>query len=96
MAVVKTVTIQIGNSDDKLTQDEWAEFVDMMDTVIRRESGSVHFMGAPPNYLKWQNAAWVVMVNNDEVEGLKAAVSDVRLRFRQQSAAFTVGITEFV
>lgn len=93
---MKTITIQIGNSDDKLTQGQWAEFVDMMDTTIRREAGSVHFMGAPPNWLKWQNVAWVVMVNNDEIESLKAAVLDVRLRFNQDSAAFTVGETEMI
>lgn len=93
---MKTVTIQIGNSDDKLSQGRWAEFVDMMDTTIRRESGSVHFMGAPPNWMKWQNAAWVVMVNDNEVQYLKSAVSKVRMLFDQDSAAFTVGETELI
>jgi len=93
---MKTITIQIGNSDDKLTQDQWAAFVDQMDTAVRCEAGLVHFMGAPPNYLKWQNAAWVVMVNAGEVDTLKAAVKGVRTKFDQESAAFTVGETEMI
>lgn len=93
---MKTVTIQISNTDDKLTQTEWAAFVLMMRNQILQHCGVVHFFGAPANWERWQNAAWVVTCEDDDLSRLKAAVVDARNTFNQDSAAWTEGDTQFV
>jgi len=50
---MKTITIQIGNSDDKLSQASWSEFVERARQLISVHSRVVHFFGAlPKNPLK--------------------------------------------
>ena len=93
---MKTITIQIGNTDDKLTQAEWAAFVLMMKTMILGHCQQVHFFGGSNNWERWQNVAWVVMCASEKLEALKAAVADARNVFGQESAAWTVGDTEFI
>jgi hypothetical protein len=92
---MKTVTIQIGNSDDKLTQTEWAAYVLMMRTNILQHCTAVHFFGAPANWERWQNVAWVVVCEDAKLAALKAAVTDARSTFNQDSAAWTEGETQF-
>lgn len=95
-----TVTIQIGNTDNKLSQATWAEFVARMNYVLNvgvgEESLVIHFFGAPPNYSEHQNAAWVVECANRYFLKLRENVSRTRQEYNQDSAAMTVGDTEFV
>jgi hypothetical protein len=92
-----TLTIQIGNSDDKLTQVEWSAFV----SAIRQESilkncVQIHFAGAPRNDERWQNFCFVVECQPEQVAPLKASLTDIRKVFNQDSVALTIGETEFV
>ena len=91
-----TVTIQIGNSDDKLTQPEWAAYVLAMRNHILTYAAQVHFFGAPANWERWQNVAWVVEVSENNTPGLKQAIEIVRKTFRQESVAWTDGTTELI
>jgi hypothetical protein len=93
---MKTVVIQIGNTDDKLTQIEWSAFVLMTRTMILAHCKQVHFFGAPANWERWQNVAWIVEVEDGNKDKLRAAVADARQTFRQDSAAWTEGDTQFV
>lgn len=93
---MSTITIQIGNSDDKLPQREWRAFVIAVRNAIRKHAKTVHFFGAPANYELWQNVAWVVECGEEALPALRAAISEVRITFRQDSAAFTVGFTSFI
>lgn len=43
---MKTATIQIGNSDDKLTQSEWSDFVSAIKDAVQRFSERIHFLAA--------------------------------------------------
>ena len=65
-----TVTIQIGNSDDKLTQKQWANFVNEVRSLIV-QTGETHFDGGSRNDARWQNFCWVVAVPLDHLEKLK-------------------------
>ena len=91
-----TVTIQIGNTDDKLGQVEWAAYVLGMKTNILPYVVQVHFFGAPANWERWQNAAWVVEVSESNVPVLKKSVESIRKVFRQESVAWTEGTTELI
>lgn len=95
-----TVTIQIGNSDNKLTQEEWALFVatvqDVVTSKVKYAGATVHFFGTSAGHERWQNAAWVVEVAEEGEPSLKKSVAVAGKLFLQDSVAWTVGRTEFV
>lgn len=90
-----TVTIQIGNSDDKLTQSEWAKYVSEVDEVVRRGT-HVHFFGGSPNWYPWQNAAWVIVADKSVLNHISLELHDIRKKYDQDSVAWTQGETAFV
>ena len=93
---MKTITIQIGNSDDRLTQKDWASFVADVARAVESCPGRVHFAGASPGSEPWQNYCVVVEVESQFVELLRGEVESVRRRWRQDSVAWTEGETRFV
>lgn len=90
-----TVIIQIGNSDDKLSQREWSRFVTStwkyLETV-----GDIHFSGFSPPEAVWQNACWVVEVEDHVARSIKVAMARQAFLYSQDSIAVTVGTTEFI
>jgi hypothetical protein len=94
---VSTVVVQIGNSDDRLTQSRWADFVAHTDAAVRAVTTQVHFTGLSSGHLPWQNACWVgEVISPDKVTWLRTKLADVAALFEQDSIALTVGSTEFV
>lgn len=91
-----TVTIQIGNSDDKLTQKEWAAFVMEVQDVVQRFAVHVHFSGSSSTVAPWQNCCWILDVSEPEAESLRCRLVGIRRAFRQDSVAWTVGETQFI
>lgn len=90
-----TATILIGNSDDKLTQVEWANFCDEL-SIIAKRFGTMYFEGTPPGHWRWQNACVVVSVGEDVIGELKQHLRDLCKIFDQESIAFIAGQTEFL
>lgn len=95
---MNTGIIQIGNSDDKLSQKEWAEFISNIDQVLQNWQVGLHFHGYSLPDKPWQNACWVFEVDNDlmGLDDLKAELAYIARQFRQDSIAVTLGDTEFV
>lgn len=102
---MKTLVIQIGNSDDKLTQMEWSEFVDSIGTIIQGSRSDVHFQGYSPEGVSWQNACWVIAVHDDFSNGLGhkdhmdrllQSLSNCGKKFKQDSIAILIGDTKFI
>lgn len=91
-----TVTIQIGNSDNKLTQGEWAHFCEYIRGAISQNVYRIYFQGGSDWDAPWQNACWVCEVSPDQVEKLKQELTRWRTAFKQDSVAITFGETEFV
>jgi len=92
---MNVVTLQIGNSDDKLTQNLWHHFVGETSTAINTLALRVHFFGGPNNWEPWQNAAWVFEIG-DNAPALKRRLQEIREAYRQDSVAWTEGETLFV
>lgn len=106
----KTVYISIGNSDDKLTQREWCDFVADVDgdlEYVLNPHGRVHgrWFSAPD--VQWQNACWCVeFVESHGAAGQtvaeQVAIAKARLRkladvYRQDSIKWDeVGSPEFI
>lgn len=93
---MKTVCIQIGNSDNKLTQEDWASFVEQTSEAIRLSSWECHFNGSSDTRSKWQNACWVVNIQDEYVFSLKQELRSIAHAFKQDSVAFMIGDVEFL
>jgi hypothetical protein len=92
-----TVTIQIGNSDNKLTQKEWARFInEALKEISDIWSNKIHFSGGSSAESPWQNYCWVVECDASRINDLKESLSILGKQFNQDSVAFTTGETEFV
>lgn len=99
----KTITLQTGNSDDKLTQVEWSELVNDLGRVIQQLNDlgllEIHFGGSSPSYAPWQNYCWVFEMKTDIISilsSIRQEVSVIRERHNQCSVAWTKGETEFI
>jgi hypothetical protein len=94
--MMKTVTIQTGNTDNKLTQQEWSILVKLLADQIRSYAKEIHFFGGAESWAMWQNAAWVILIEQPQLDMLKAKVIEVREMCKQDSVAWTEGKTLFV
>jgi nitrate/TMAO reductase-like tetraheme cytochrome c subunit len=92
----KTVVIQIGNSDDKLSQREWKDFCNYIHKLVEEYSNQIHFSAPSVGWADWQNCAWVFTMSNKNIRSLKINLEDVRIMFRQDSIAWTEGKTELL
>ena len=93
---MKNVVISIGNSDNRLTQQEWFHYVDEVSWLISKSKAHVHFFGASENYKPWQNVAWWIEINDFELLHLKIHLKNVREYYKQDSVAMLEGETEFI
>lgn len=94
--MVDTIIVQIGNSDDKLDQKGWSDFVRFADHLIQN-NGRVHFAGGSPASAPWQNYCWVFEpVDSDRMGFVRASLRTLCKKFDQDSIALTVGSTEFI
>lgn len=102
---MKTITLQIGNSDDKLSQRDWSYFVNEIDhylNVTMTRYVTIHFSGSSHSYAPWQNHCWVFEKINDKFEDyvlgtIKKQVSKCAKEiYKQDSIAWTEGTTELV
>lgn len=93
---MKTITLQIGNSDDKLKQYQWAVYVREIDFLVREYSNKVFFFSTSPNTEIWQNAAWIFDIYENASYALMGKIKQVRATHEQDSVAWTEGKTEFI
>jgi hypothetical protein len=89
-SMTMAVYISIGNSDDKLTQNEWSSFYAATDLVVRRGAHQVHGAWVSPATDPWQNACWCIETMPDpaSVEHLKMRLAETAATFRQDSIAW--------
>lgn len=93
---MKTITVQIGNSDDKLAQAQWSAFFNAIENTIHKYATEVHFTGGSVSYSTWQNACFVFICADYMTDELKKALSAEGKRFNQDSIAYVEGQTEFI
>ncbi len=90
----QTLVIQIGNSDNKLTQQRWADFVAEVGFMLERLSPHKHFHGCSEGSQPWQNACWVF--ESDHGGKIEKELSQLARKYDQDSIALTYGKTVFV
>lgn len=90
------VSIQIGNSDNKLTQKKWSEFVESLNQAIEGYQTARHFFGGSITWAEWQNVCWVVEIEEEDLPALKRRSARIRAVYQQDSVCILVGKPEFV
>lgn len=91
----KTIVVQIGNSDNKLVQEDWNNFYRNIDSLVSTY-GDIHFSGGPANVMPWQNWCWVIEIDEEQIIGFKMKLQTCRARFDQESVAVLIGDVDFV
>lgn len=91
-----TVVIQIGNSDNKLSQFDWSKFVRKTFSLINKRADMIHFTGFSTPDAPRQNACWVFTIDSNESHLLWDNMKQLRIEFKQDSSAWTEGITVFL
>lgn len=88
--------IQIGNSDNKLTQREWSSFCKEIDSIVSNTI-PVHFSGHSLPDKPWQNACWVgEYTDEDDIQKMLNRIKLCRESYRQDSVAVTFGKTKLI
>jgi hypothetical protein len=95
-----TAYISIGNSDDKLSQREWAAFIQQVNGLVQRvESiygGKTHGVWASLPYSEYQNACWCIEIEPEVAKTLKLTLARYAAMFRQDSIAWAEAVTHFI
>lgn len=85
------VYISIGNSDDKLSQREWAKFIANVETVIVEYAVDMHGNWYSQSDSPYQNACWCIQAPSD-FPSLMTAFQDELMatakEYRQDSIAW--------
>jgi hypothetical protein len=93
---MKTVYVSIGNSDDKLSQHDWAQFFSMTALAIRNYAAVVHGQWASEPASAWQNACWCFEIGSRRAE-LMLELTKLRRTFGQDSVTWSeVKEVEFI
>lgn len=90
-----TVYASIGNSDDKLSQNEWAEYLRMFGVLMRQSSTQVYGDWFSDPRAPWQNACMAIECGDPDT--LRKALTGLRTAYKQDAVAVVVAPeTEFV
>lgn len=92
-----TAVIQIGNSDDRLSQAKWSTFISHLNHWLDRNCEQVHFAGCSPASMPWQNACFVITIaSRRSVQELRERLAMYAANYEQDSIALTIGNTELI
>lgn len=96
MSAPVTVYVSIGNSDDKLTQKQWSEFVLEVRCAVFGAATEVHGDWYSLPDAQFQNACWCIVMDPDRHAALRASLTEIRRGYDQDGIAWSVAETEFV
>lgn len=90
------IYVSIGNSDDKLSQEEWAGFQERVDLAISMAASGIFGTWVSLPRDPWQNACWAFECKPDEKAQLRIELFALAATFKQDSIAWCEGPTEFI
>lgn len=93
---MQTVIVQIGNSDNKLTQEKWSKFFIETEEYVKQYAAMVHFSGHSLPDSMYQNAAFIFEINLEEKLMLRSKLEKLCAWNNQDSIAWTEGSTTFI
>lgn len=96
---VNTITVyaSIGNSDDKLSQREWSNFVAELAFIVDSYADEVYGWWFSKPDAPWQNAVVAFLLDTRKTDHVRARMSKLRAAYRQDSVAWAEAPrTEFI
>lgn len=91
-----TVYVSIGNSDDKLTQAEWAKFCSRVDVIVTGSAWAVHGRWHSLPNSRWQNACWCIVIEESLVSQVTADLEVAARRYDQESITWAPAEVTFI
>lgn len=92
-----TVYVSISNSDDKLSQAQWAQFCREFRQILDRFAHQTYGEWFSESSAAWQNACRAIAMRTIDTEHLKTTLLTLRTRYNQESIAWAiVPETEFI
>lgn len=92
-----TVHVAIGNSDDRLTQQEWAQYYAQVDSTVRAYADTVYGAWVSPSTSPYQNACWAFEPEPDfDAVLFKRSLWRTAKKWDQWGIAVNESVTEFV
>lgn len=92
-----TIYISIGNSDDKLPQRAWANYVAEVGNVIHDRSARIHGAWYSGPTSAFQNCCWCFEATPENAALLRLALTEIRKGHGQDSVAWAPVIgTDFI
>jgi len=91
-----TVYVSIGNSDDKLTQEEWADYWSTVDERVVDYAERVYGVWQSNPNSVYQNACWSFELDEENRDSLVEDLNEIRLKFRQDQIAWANAETYFI
>lgn len=85
---IDVVHIAIGNSDNRLTQQEWSQYYGQIDLAVRSCADTVHGAYASLPTAPYQNACWAIVPKAKAVDMLKNVLRNIAGGFGQDSVAW--------
>ena len=85
-----TVYVSIGNSDDKLSQKEWAAYCVDVEAIVVTAAKAMHGKWTSPSRDPWQNACWCFEAWDHLIERSKQNLSVLAHCYRQDSIKWDV------
>lgn len=90
------MAISIGNTDNKLSQREWSNFVNSVNDMLNILS-DVHFFGGSSNWTPWQNVAWIVQIREtSDIRVINRRLTEACGRYFQTSIFTLRGEANFI
>ncbi len=93
---MKTVSLLIGNSDNKLSQKEWSDFHEAVEHAVAHYEDGRQFTGCSEGCSPWQNACWVFTIDESKLSKLTFDLEGIRKLWKQDSVAIISGDTQFI
>lgn len=97
MSDTTTVYISVGNSDDKLSQHDWSDYVGAFVDVVHEYAEQVYGEWYSATGAPFQNACMAAAIPASLVDELRKALTEIRADYRQDSVAWAEAPrTEFI
>lgn len=89
-----TIYLSIGNSDNNLTQGEWADYCRLIAVTVDRSSLQTHGEWYSLPNSPFQNACWCFETNEQWLPGLRAELRARAGQFRQESISLAIIVSQ--
>lgn len=92
----KNIYVTIGNSDNKLSQLDWAEFCGKVDELVRAFAADMYGEFYALSNAPWQNACWSFSIHESVTTAAKINLGHLAREFKQDSIVWAEANVEFL